>query len=313
MLMFTRQLGQTDLTVSALCFGGNVLGWTLDEHGSYAVLDAYFDGGGNCIDTADVYGQGASESILGRWMRNRKNRDRIVLATKLGSQMGNDPAAGGLSRRYIQQAVEASLKRLQTDVIDLYQAHRDDPNTPLAETMAALDELVQQGKVHYVGASNYSAKRLREALAVSDQFGYIRYSCLQPLYNLVNRSQYEEELESLCLEQGLGVIPYASLASGFLTGKYRPDHALPATPRAKRVQERYIHEQGFRVVEQLDRIAAAHGATVAQVALAWLIARPSITAPIASATSVEQVRKLLDAINVQLTPEEMTALNTASA
>ena len=206
--MFTRQLGQTDLTVSALCFGGNVFGWTLDEQGSFAVLDAYLDGGGNFIDTADVYGQGASESILGRWMRSRKNRERIVLATKLGSQMGNDPMARGLSRRYILQAVEASLKRLQTDAIDLYQAHRDDPATPLTETMAAFDELVQQGKVRYVGASNYSAARLREALAVSEQHGYVRYSCLQPPYNLVNRTQYEGELESLCLEQGLGVIPY---------------------------------------------------------------------------------------------------------
>ncbi len=313
MPMFTRQLGQTDLFVSALCFGGNVFGWTLDERGSFAVLDAYLDGGGNCIDTADVYGQGASESILGRWMRSRKNRDRIILATKVGSQMGNDPTAGGLSRRSILQAVEASLKRLQTDVLDLYQAHRDDPNTPLAETMAAFDELVQQGKLRYVGASNYSAERLREALVVSDQHGYVRYSCLQPPYNLVNRTQYEGVLESLCLKQGLGVIPYSSLASGFLTGKYRPGRDLPATPRAPRVQERYMHEQGFRVLEQVEHIAEAHGATVAQVALAWLMARPGITAPIASATSVEQVRELLDAATLQLTPEEMAALNTASA
>jgi aryl-alcohol dehydrogenase-like predicted oxidoreductase len=311
--MFTRQLGQTDLTVSALCFGGNVFGWTLDEQGSFAVLDAYLDGGGNFIDTADVYGQGASESILGRWMRSRKNRERIVLATKLGSQMGNDPTARGLSRPYILQAVEASLKRLQTDYIDLYQAHRDDPATPLTETMAAFDELVQQGKVRYVGASNYSAARLREALAVSDQHGSVRYSCLQPPYNLVNRAQYEGELESLCLEQGLGVIPYSSLASGFLTGKYRPGHDLPTSPRAKRVQEQYMHEMGFGVLEQLDRIAAAHGATAAQVALAWLIARPGITAPIASATSVEQVRELLDAASVQLTPAELVELNTVSA
>jgi len=311
--MFTRQLGQTDLAVSALCFGGNVFGWTLDERGSFAVLDAYFKGGGNFIDTADVYGQGASESILGRWMRSRKNRDRVVLATKLGSQMGNDPTARGLSRRYILQAVEASLKRLQTDAIDLYQAHRDDQDTPLAESMEAFDELVQQGKVRYVGASNYSAERLREALTVSDQQGYVRYSCLQPPYNLANRAQYEGVLESLCLEQGLGVIPYSSLASGFLTGKYRPGRALPTSPRAKGVQERYMHEKEFRVLEQLDRIAQAHGATVAQVALAWLMARPGITAPIASATSVEQVRELLDAATVQLTPEEMAALNTVSA
>jgi aryl-alcohol dehydrogenase-like predicted oxidoreductase len=311
--MFTHQLGHTDLAVSALCFGGNVFGWTVDEQGSFAVLDAYLDGGGNFIDTADVYGQGASESILGRWMRSRKNRDHIILATKLGFPMGNDPHARGLSRRYILQEVEASLKRLQTDSIDLYQAHGDDPATPLTETIAAFHELVQQGKVRYVGASNYSAERLREALTVSDQLGYVRYSCLQPPYNLVNRAQYEGELESLCLEQGLGVIPYSSLASGFLTGKYRPGRALPASPRAKRIQERYMHKHGFRVIEQLEHIAEAHGATVAQVALAWTMARPGITAPIASATSVEQVRELLDIANVQLTPEEMEALNTVSA
>ena len=311
--MFIRQLGHTDLSVSALCFGGNVFGWTLDEQGSFAVLDAYIDGGGNFIDTADVYGQGTSESIVGRWMRSRKNRDRVILATKLGHQMGNDPMARGLSRRYILQAVEASLKRLQTDSIDLYQAHTDDPATPMPETMAAFDELVRHGKVRYVGASNYSPSRLREALVVSDQHGYVRYSCLQPPYNLVNRTQYEGELESLCLEQGLGVIPYSSLASGFLTGKYRPERDLPTTPRAQRVQERYMHENGFRVLEQLDHVAAVHEATAAQIALAWLMARPGITAPIASATSVEQVRELLNAVTVQLTPTEMAALNTVSA
>ena len=311
--MLTRQLGHTDLSVSPLCFGGNVFGWTLDEQGSFIVLDAYIDGGGNFIDTADVYGKGTSESILGRWMSARKNRDRIILATKLGFPMGNDPNAHGLSRRYIQQEVEASLKRLQTDYIDLYQAHGDDPGTPLTETMAAFNDLVQQGKVRYVGASNYSAARLREALSVSDEHGYVRYSCLQPPYNLVNRAQYEGELESLCLEQGLGVITYSSLASGFLTGKYRPGRDLPSSLRAKRIQERYMNAKGFRVVEQLDHIAEAHGATVAQVALAWIMARPGITAPIASATSVEQVRELLGAVNVQLTPEEMEALNKASA
>ena len=311
--MLKRQLGRTDLSVSPLCFGGNVFGWTLDEQGSFTVLDAYIDGGGNFIDTADVYGKGTSESILGHWMSARKNRDRIILATKLGFPMGNDPNARGLSRRYILQEVEASLKRLQTDYIDLYQAHGDDPGTPLNETMTAFNDLVQRGKVRYVGASNYSAARLREALSVSDQHGYVRYSCLQPPYNLVNRAQYEGELESLCLEQGLGVITYSSLASGFLTGKYRPDHDLPSTPRAKRVQERYMNEKGFRVLEQLDHIAEAHGATVAQVALAWIMARPGITAPIASATSVEQVRESLDAVNVRLTPEEMEDLNKVSA
>lgn len=311
--MSKRQLGRTDLSVSLLCFGGNVFGWTLDEQGSFAVLDAYIDGGGNFIDTADVYGKGTSESILGRWMSARKNRDRIILATKLGFPMGNDPNARGLSRQYILREVEASLKRLQTDYIDLYQAHGDDPGTPLTETMAAFNDLVQKGKMRYVGASNYSAARLREALSVSDEHGYVRYSCLQPPYNLVNRAQYEGDLEALCVEQGLGVITYSSLASGFLTGKYRPGRDLPSSPRAKRIQERYMNEKGFRVVEQLDHIAEAQGATVAQVALTWIMARPSVTSAIASATSVEQVRELLAAINLQLKPEEMEALNRVSA
>ncbi len=311
--MLKRQLGRTDLSVSPLCFGGNVFGWTIDEQRSFAVLDAYIDDGGNFIDTADVYGEGTSESILGHWMSSRKNRDRIILATKLGFQMDNDPKARGLSRQYILQEVEASLKRLQTDYIDLYQAHTDDSSTPLTETMATFNDLVQQGKVRYVGASNYNAERLREALAVSDQHGYVRYSCLQPPYNLVNRGQYEGDLESLCLEQGLGVITYSSLASGFLTGKYRPGRDLPSSPRAKRIQERYMNEKGFRVVEQLDRVAEAHGATAGQVALAWIMARPGITAPIASATSVDQVRELLDAVNLHLTPEEMETLNKVSA
>jgi len=246
-------------------------------------------------------------------MSARKNRERIILATKVGSRMGDDPNAHGLSRSYILREVEASLKRLQTDYIDLYQAHRDDSDTPLAETMAAFNELVQQGKVRYVGASNYSAARLREALSVSDQHGYVRYSCLQPVYNLVNRAEYEDELEALCVDQGLGVITYSSLASGFLTGKYRPGRNLPSSPRAKRIQERYMNEKGFRILEQLDRVAEAHGATVAQVALAWIMARPSVTSAIASATSVEQIHELLGAVDVQLNLEEIEALNRVSA
>jgi len=268
-----RKLGRTQLSVTPLCLGGNVFGWTADEQRSVAVLDAYIDGAGNFIDTADTYSVGESESILGRWMSGRKNRSHIILATKVGSSMGGDPAMQGLSRRYIMEEVEASLKRLQTDYIDLYQAHRDDPNTPLDETMAAFDDLVRQGKVRYIGASNYSAARLREALQVSDQHGYVRYECLQPPYSLVNRADYERELEHLCLEQGLGVISYSSLASGFLTGKYRPGQNLPSSPRAKRIQERYMNEKGFRILEQLDRVAEAHHATVAQVALAWVMAR----------------------------------------
>ena len=311
--MSKRKLGRTDLFVSPLCLGGNVFGWTADERSSFAVLDAYVDGGGNFIDTADTYGVGKSESIIGRWMSTRKNRDRVIIATKVGSRMGNDPNAQGLSRRYIMAEAEASLKRLQIDVIDLYQAHRDDPNTPLEETMAAFTDLVRQGKVRYVGASNYSAARLREALQVSEQHGYVRYECLQPEYNLLERTEYERDLEPLCLKEGLGVITYFSLARGFLSGKYRPGQALPSSPRAGAIQDRYMNERGFRVLEQLDRIAAAHHATVAQVALAWIMARPSITSAIASATSVEQVRELLGSVDLQLTAEEIEALNRISA
>jgi aryl-alcohol dehydrogenase-like predicted oxidoreductase len=290
-----------------------VFGWTADEGSSFAVLDAYVDGGGNFIDTADTYGVGKSESIIGRWMSTRKNRDRVIIATKVGSRMGNDPNAQGLSRRHIMAEAEASLKRLQIDVIDLYQAHRDDPNTPLEETMAAFTDLVRQGKVRYVGTSNYSAARLREALQVSEQHGYVRYECLQPQYNLLERTEYERDLEPLCLKEGLGVITYFSLARGFLTGKYRPGQGLPSSPRAASIQDRYMNERGFRVLEQLDRIAAAHHATVAQVALAWIMARPSITSAIASATSVEQVRELLGSVDLQLTAEEIEVLNRVSA
>jgi len=289
-----------------------VFGWTADEQRSVAVLDAYVDGGGNFIDTADTYSAGESESILGRWMGARKNRSRLIIATKVGSRMGGNPTMQGLSRRYIIEEVEASLKRLQTDYIDLYQAHRDDPNTPLDETMATFNDLVRQGKVRYIGASNYSAARLREALRISEQHGYIRYECLQPPYNLVNRAVYEGELESLCLERELGVITYSSLASGFLSGKYRMGKEVPSSPRAKGVQERYMNEKGERVLAQLDRVAAAHAATVAQVALAWIMARPGIISAIASATSVEQLRELLGAVDLKLTGGDMEALDKAS-
>jgi aryl-alcohol dehydrogenase-like predicted oxidoreductase len=226
--------------------------------------------------------------------------------------MGTAPDAYGLSRHYILEEVEASLRRLQTDYIDLYQAHRDDTETPLEETLAAFDALVRQGKVRYIGASNYSAVRLREALHISSQHGYVRYECLQPLYNLMNRAAYEGELQALCLEEEIGVITYSSLASGFLSGKYRQGKELPGSSRAKGIQERYMNEQGFRVLETLDRVAAAHSATVSQVALAWIMAQSGITSAIASATSVEQVHELLGAVEVSLREDEIQALNSAS-
>ncbi|HVB23602.1 MAG TPA: aldo/keto reductase [Ktedonobacteraceae bacterium] len=318
--MLMRTPGRSDLQVAALCLGGNVFGWTTDEQTSFAVLDAYVEGGGNFIDTADTYSTwvpghegGESEAVLGRWMSARKNRDRIVIATKLGSRMNNDPHRQGLSRQYMLRAAEDSLRRLQTDYIDLYQAHRDDLDTPLEETMATFNELVQQGKARYIGASNYSAERLAAALQVSDQHGYARYQTLQPPYSLVNREEYERDLKQLCIGQGLGVITYSSLASGFLSGKYRQGQVIPSSPRAKGIQQRYMNERGFRILELVDRVAAAHNATPSQVSLAWILAQPDITAPIASATSVEQMRELLSAVSLKLTNEEMQALDRVSA
>ena len=311
--MVRRRLGQSDLSVAPLSFGGNVFGWTADEPTSFAILDAYVNGGGNFIDTADSYSVGQSERILGRWMSERKNRDRLIIATKVGSQMGTDVNACGLSRQHILNEVDASLKRLQTEYIDLYQAHRDDPQTPLEETLATFNDLIQQGKVRSIGASNYSAARLREALQISEQHHYARYECVQPPYHLLNRAQYERELEPLCLTQGLGVITYSSLASGFLTGKYRQGQDVPSSPRAKRIQEQYMNEHAFRVLQEVDRIAQARQATDAQVAIAWILARPGITAAIASATSIEQVLELLGSLELHLTQDEIQALNRVSA
>ena len=250
--MLMRTPGGSDMQVAALCLGGNVFGWTTDEQTSFAVLDAYVEGGGNFIDTADVYSTwvaghegGESEAVLGRWMNARKNRDQIVIATKVGSRMNNDPHRQGLSRQYMLRAVEDSLRRLQTDYIDLYQAHRDDQDTPLEETMATFNELVQQGKVRYIGASNYSAERLAAALKVSNQHGYARYETLQPPYSLVNREEYERDLKHFCMEQGMGVITYSSLASGFLSGKYRPGQAIPSTPRAQGIKKTNEQKRGI--------------------------------------------------------------------
>jgi aryl-alcohol dehydrogenase-like predicted oxidoreductase len=309
--MQLRKLGHSSLEVAPIFFGGNVFGWTADEPTSLAVLDAFLEAGGNAIDTADVYGTGTSETIIGRWMKARGNRDKVIIATKLGSQMAPDKK--GLARNYIFAEVEASLQRLQTDHIDLYQAHRDDPETPLEETLEAFNELVKQGKVRAIGASNYSAARLAEAEKISQAKGYARYESLQPEYNLAVRADYEHELEPLCREQSIGVIPYFALASGFLSGKYRAGKALPNSQRAQRVQQRYMNERGFGILEAVDRVAREHrGATPTQVSLAWLIAQPTITAPIASATSVEQVRELMGATELQLSKQDLEVLDQAS-
>lgn len=316
--MRTRQMGRTGLTVSALCFGGNVFGWTIDEPASFAVLDAFVDGGGTFIDTADVYSAwvpgnhgGESETILGRWMRERGNRERIIVATKVASPMGPGPNDRGLSRHHIMSAVEASLRRLQTDYIDLYFAHNDDPLTPVDETMRAFDDLARQGKVRYLGASNFRAWRLTRALWESDKRDLARYDCVQPRYNLLYRDDYAGDLQALCLEQGIGVVAYSALGSGFFSGKYRRDTALPATARASGVQQRYMTERGFRVLDALEAQAHALNVSPAQVALAWLLRQPGITAPIVSATTPDQLRDLLGAADLDLPDAAVAALDDA--
>jgi aryl-alcohol dehydrogenase-like predicted oxidoreductase len=315
-----RKLGRTGLKVAALCLGGNTFGWTTDQPASEAVLDAYLDHGGNFIDTADIYARwvpgnkgGESELALGLWMHARKNRARVIIATKVCGPMGPDENDKGLSRLHIMEAVEASLRRLQTDYIDLYQAHWDDRDTPLDETLRAFDDLVRQGKVRYIGASNHVAYRLTRALWESDTRGLVRYESIQPKYNLVFRDEYERELEPLCREMEIGVIPYSSLGSGFLSGKYRAGQDLPATARAAGVQKAYMNERGFAVLAAIDRVAAKTGATPAQIALSWLVHRPGITAPIASATTVAQLKEIAGAVELKLDDAATADLDKASA
>jgi aryl-alcohol dehydrogenase-like predicted oxidoreductase len=314
--MTKRKLGNSGLEVSSLAFGGNVFGWTADESTSFKLLDAFVAAGLNLIDTADVYSRwapgnrgGESETIIGKWLRKSGNRDRVVIATKVGMEMG--PGEKGLAPAYIRRAVERSLERLQIDTIDLYQSHEDDPNTPLEETLGAFSELVRQGKVRAIGASNYSAARLGEALRVSLANDLPRYECLQPNYNLYDRAGFEAELEPLCRREGLGVISYYSLAAGFLTGKYRSDADLAKSARGAKVKN-YLNDRGFRILGALDGVAARYHSTPARVALAWLIARPGVTAPIASATSVEQLNDLVEATRLSLDAEAVEALNRAS-
>jgi aryl-alcohol dehydrogenase-like predicted oxidoreductase len=315
--MEQRRLGQSSLHIAPLAFGGNVFGWTTDESTSFALLDAFVAAGFNFIDSADVYSRwhpgnqgGESEVILGKWLKARGNRDKVIVATKLGIEMG--PGMKGLSRSYMMQAVEASLRRLQTDYIDLYQSHRDDPDTPIEETLSAYAELIKQGKVREIGASNYSAARLAESLRISSAQGLPRYQSLQPLYNLVERKGFEGEIEALCLREKIAVIPFYSLASGFLTGKYRSAADTEGRARGSRVAK-YLNDAGFRVIAALDAVAKRHQATPAQVALAWMIARPSITAPIASATNVEQLREIMRAPEIKLDADAIAQIDQASA
>jgi aryl-alcohol dehydrogenase-like predicted oxidoreductase len=305
-------LGHTDLDVFPLCLGGNVFGWTIDEERSFAVLDAYAAAGGNFIDTADTYGRhghggaGESERIIGRWMAARGNRERMVIATKVGMS----PDLPGLSRETLRQGVAGSLGRLGVDRIDLYYAHQDDPETPLEETLETFGELIEEGRVRYVGASNYSARRLTEALRLGERDDMASYAALQPHYNLLERD-YELDLAGVCERHGLACVPYFGLARGFLTGKYRPDGPPVDSSRASGVRASYFNERGFAVLAALDEVAAAHDASLAAVALAWLLARPNVAAPIASATSVQQLRQLLPSAQMKLSDAEVRRLADA--
>jgi aryl-alcohol dehydrogenase-like predicted oxidoreductase len=311
------KLGKSDLEVPVLCLGGNVFGWTLPEAESIRQLDAALEAGLNFIDTADAYSRwvpghtgGESEAIIGKWLAKGGKRSNVIVATKLGLEMGEGKK--GLKPAYIQQAVEDSLRRLQTDYIDLYQAHRDDEETPLEETMAAFDKLVEQGKVRHVGASNYKGARLAKALQVSKDNGLVSFISIQPLYNLVSREQFETDLLPVVQEHTLGVIPYYSLAAGFLTGKYRSKKDAEGKARGGSVGK-FLNEWGFHVIEVLDEVAAAHHSTPARVALAWLMVQPGVTAPIASATSDKHLTDLIEATRLKLDHASIERLNAVSA
>lgn len=316
-----RRLGRTGLKVSAICLGTMQFGWTAVKEASFAVMDTAVSQGINFFDTADVYSNwaqdnpgGVSEQIIGEWLTGRRiPRDQIIIATKVRGEMGSGPNDQGLSRHHILHAVEASLRRLQTDYIDLYQMHWYDEETPLDETLRALDDLVRAGKVRYVGCSNYPAWLLMKSLWVSDVQRLVRFDSLQPHYNLLHRAEFERELQPLCLDQGIGVIPYSPLGGGFLTGKYRRDTPLPDSARAAGVQRRYLNERGFAVVDKLEEIAQAHEATIAQVAIAWVLANTAVTSAIIGANSSQQLMDILGGERIQLTAVEKEALDALTA
>jgi len=315
--MKKRKLGKTGMEIAPLIFGGNVFGWTTDQATSFALLDAFVGAGFNAIDTADVYSRwvpghtgGESETILGDWMKQRGNRNQIIVATKVGMDMGDGKK--GLSKLHILRSVEDSLRRLKTDYIDLYQSHKDDPETSMEETLGAYAELMKQGKVRAIGASQFKAERLAEALETSRRTGLPAYQTLQPNYSLIERGEYEEHLEPECKKEGLGVINFWPLASGFLTGKYRSESDTVGKARARNVAQ-YLNERGFRILDALDQVAKKYNATPARISLAWLLARPSITAPIVSATSLAQLSDLIPSVDLVLDRESIELLNQASA
>jgi len=313
--MQLRNLGTSGLRIAPLVLGGNVFGWTADKKTSFAILDAFLAAGFNAIDTADVYNRyapglqgGESETVIGEWMKDRGVRDRVVIITKGGLPMGE--GMEGLGRDYLPRACEASLRRLQTDYIDVYMSHRSDPTVPIEETLATYQRLIDAGKVRVAGCSNYTAEELAAALNASGN-GRARYEVLEPHYNLATRNEYEGALENVCTQHHLGVIPYFALAAGFLTGKYRSKADFEGRARAGTASS-YFNERNLRLLDGLDQVAARHDASPAQIALAWLMARPSITAPIASATSIEQLTDILKSTEIRLTPEDLAALETVT-
>jgi len=294
-------------------------GWTTDEENAFAIMDAFLEAGGNFLDTADVYSNwavgnpgGVAETMIGKWLRQRGNRQQIVLATKVRGRMWEGPNGEGLSRAHIMKAIDDSLRRLDTDYIDLYQTHWFDPDTPIEETLRALDDLVHQGKVRYLGCSNYPAWRLCLALCTSDRVGLARYDSLQPHYNLVHRAEFERELLPLCQDQRLGVIPYSPLAGGFLTGKYRKEAPVPKSARAQGIVDRYLSDKNFTLLERLETLGKKRGKTILQMALGWLLTNPVVTSPIIGANTVEQLREIRGAVGLRLSQEEKATLNEPS-
>lgn len=314
-----RKLGRTGLKVSPLCLGTMQWGWTADEERAFAIMDAFVEAGGNFLDTADVYSRwvegnpgGVSEEIIGRWMKARGNREQILLATKVRGPMGEGPNDEGLSRKHIYDAVEASLKRLQTDYIDLYQAHFYDEDTPIDQTLKALDDLQRAGKVRYVGSSNYPAWRLMESLWSADINGTVRYDSLQAHYNMVYRAEFERELKAVCEKYQIGVIPYSPLAAGFLTGKYSRNN-VPESARADSIKKRYFTDVGFHVLDVVQAVAEETSSTPVAIALAWQLAQPVISSPIIGANSITQLKGSLSALEVTLNDEQIERLNDVSA
>lgn len=316
-----RRLGRTGLKVSPICLGTMQFGWTTDEPGAFEILNEAVELGCNFFDTADVYSNwvkgnpgGVSEQILGNWMKSSPvSRDKLVIATKVRGRMGDGPNDEGLSRQHILNAVDESLRRLQTDYIDLYQVHAPDQDTPLDETLEALNDLVRWGKVRYTGCSNYPAWLLTKSLWISEARNFTRFDSLQPHFSLVNRAEFERELQDLCLDQGIGVIPYSPLGRGFLTGKYRRNSELPHSDRAEGIRSRFMNEQGFAIVDQLEAVGQAKGATVAQTAIAWVLANPAVSSAIIGANSVSQLRDTFQGAEVQLSSEEIDSINKVSA